>query len=362
MPQNMAHRLVGDVIVVVHNERPASDELWNPYLDAGLAVARDVKGMPFARQLVITDGGHPTLLQAFRVHRAISSRVPEGRRVPAAVVTNRVLVRLALTINTGDLNIHPFHPHEAEQALAWLDIDPLRAQAIARALPELARAVGGSPTCNIVQRALERLVVSDAFTSQLERERAKIAGELERGLGAELQQVRHGLEELRCRADVAQTGDLDMLLIRIVEAENELRGIVWALQVDDRSWGDVSHYVHSCLQQLFDPRCHADISGPPDVQVPSPIALHALRIAQEALRNALDHSHARNIALQLACDGDLVRVCIGDDGRGIPVARRNLSYGGVHHVRTRAALAGGAATLRTGATGTQWVVELPLSR
>ena len=361
MAQNMAYRLVGDVLVVVHNDRFVSDATWNAYLDVALAAAQDAKTMPFGRQFVITAGGRPTLRQQFRAHHAIRSRLPGGMRLPVAAVSESLMLRVALAINRRRINVRTFYPHEVVQALAWLDIDPLRAQAIARALPELGRAVGGSPTCGIVQRALERLVASDAFTSRLERERAKIAGELESGLGAELRQVRHGLEELRSRADAAQESDVAMLLERIVEAENELRGIVWALQADDRSWGDVSHYVQDCLKQLFDARCHADISGPRDAQVPSPVALHALRIAQEGLRNALDHACADHIALQLACDGHAIRVRIDDDGRGIPVDRRQRSYGGVHHIRTRAALAGGVAKLQTGDTGTEWVVELPLS-
>lgn len=67
-------------------------------------------------------------------------------------------------------------------------------------------------------------------------------------------------------------------------------------------------------------------------------ATHLYRIVQEALNNALKHSHARHIAVELASDADQVRLQVYDDGRGIAASPQDGM--GMSIMRRRADLIG----------------------
>ena len=87
-----------------------------------------------------------------------------------------------------------------------------------------------------------------------------------------------------------------------------------------------------------------------------------LRIAQEALANAVKHAEARNIQVELHYDPYKVRVLIQDDGRGFkPNDLLSLSGGhfGLLDMRERAEKAGGTFNLQSNpGLGTQIVVEV----
>ncbi|MER6070977.1 histidine kinase [Streptomyces sp. NPDC001817] len=52
--------------------------------------------------------------------------------------------------------------------------------------------------------------------------------------------------------------------------------------------------------------------------VPAPLARHLLSIATEALENAHRHARATHVEVRAALHGDLLRLTIHDDGRGLP--------------------------------------------
>jgi signal transduction histidine kinase len=87
-------------------------------------------------------------------------------------------------------------------------------------------------------------------------------------------------------------------------------------------------------------------------------ALHLMRLAQEALGNALKHSGATEVHMQLQREGDTLRLDIRDNGRGFdPDAVR--AGRGLHHLRTRAEALRGRVALSSTATGTQVTLWWP---
>jgi signal transduction histidine kinase len=91
---------------------------------------------------------------------------------------------------------------------------------------------------------------------------------------------------------------------------------------------------------------------------------HLLRIAQEAVANALRHAGAREIRVGLEFGSDHVSLRIQDDGRGFPVGPAEPSptgHLGLVSIRERAARMGGQLILHSRAgEGTEVVVEVPL--
>ena len=91
------------------------------------------------------------------------------------------------------------------------------------------------------------------------------------------------------------------------------------------------------------------------------IELAVFRIMQEALSNVHRHSGSRTAAVLIAYDGNLLRLQIADQGRGIP-AGTDRSGVGLGSMRERARLLKGKLIVETGSTGTTIKVELPVAR
>jgi signal transduction histidine kinase len=87
-------------------------------------------------------------------------------------------------------------------------------------------------------------------------------------------------------------------------------------------------------------------------------------IGREALSNAFRHAGARQVVLELACQGGNLRLAVSDDGQGIPpdILARGARQGhwGLPGMRERARLAGGALTIASTARGTTVSVDLLL--
>ena len=91
------------------------------------------------------------------------------------------------------------------------------------------------------------------------------------------------------------------------------------------------------------------------------IELAIFRIMQEALSNVHRHSGSRTATVLIAYDGNLLRLQIADQGRGIP-AGTDRSGVGLGSMRERARLLKGKLIVETGSTGTAIKVELPVAR
>jgi PAS domain S-box-containing protein len=96
-------------------------------------------------------------------------------------------------------------------------------------------------------------------------------------------------------------------------------------------------------------RCEADRQQLPcDVTT----ATHLYRIAQEALNNALKHSGARNISIQIRESEGGIELQVKDDGKGLETASRRDSGMGLHIMDYRARLIGGSLQLQSDPAGT----------
>jgi signal transduction histidine kinase len=87
-----------------------------------------------------------------------------------------------------------------------------------------------------------------------------------------------------------------------------------------------------------------------------------LRVAQEALHNALRHSGAGEVAVRLARHGQGARLTVTDDGKGFDprAVRRAGRHLGLVSMRDRASGVGGALTVHSApGEGTTIEMEVP---
>jgi signal transduction histidine kinase len=91
-------------------------------------------------------------------------------------------------------------------------------------------------------------------------------------------------------------------------------------------------------------RCHCRLECPEAVLLTDAIvAGHLYRIAQEAVNNALKHSHARAIVIALKRQRGVVQLKISDDGRGLSESKSRGM--GLHVMRHRASVIGAELTI-----------------
>ena len=106
-------------------------------------------------------------------------------------------------------------------------------------------------------------------------------------------------------------------------------------------------------------RVRLSVKGRPH-PIPPEVGLNLLRIAQEALANALRHGSARGVSLDLRYSRSFLRLEIRDDGVGFdPGAAARGGYG-LAIMRNRAARIGGELTVAAGAgKGTVILARVP---
>jgi two-component system, NarL family, sensor kinase len=84
------------------------------------------------------------------------------------------------------------------------------------------------------------------------------------------------------------------------------------------------------------------------------------RIAQQALRNARQHAHAKNVSVSLACMKTHVTLTIADDGVGFDKKTVAAGHHGIAGMRERAEAAGGTLRITTRrGEGTRIVARVP---
>lgn len=141
---------------------------------------------------------------------------------------------------------------------------------------------------------------------------------------------------------------------------DDIRTTIFDLGRARRGRGGFAARMQSAVARLTEDReltARLTMSGPTSV-VPDSLAEHAEAVVVEALSNAVRHSGARHVAVDISI-GDDVRIQITDDGVGIPAENRRRS--GLANLARRAGVAGGEFSVRTppgGGTAVTWTAPL----
>jgi PAS domain S-box-containing protein len=99
------------------------------------------------------------------------------------------------------------------------------------------------------------------------------------------------------------------------------------------------------------------------VPLPEDVSLHLYRIAQESLQNALTHSGATYIRVELNASATTVRLSVTDNGCGFVVASSAKPGLGLSGMSERMRSAGGILSITSNSgEGTAVVAQMPLSR
>ncbi|MFF9471018.1 GAF domain-containing sensor histidine kinase [Streptomyces roseolus] len=194
-------------------------------------------------------------------------------------------------------------------------------------------------------------------------ERSRLAHELHDAVSQKLFSLRLTAQAAAALVDrdpARAKGELQQVATLAAEAADELRAAVVELRPAALDEDGLVHTLRTQIQVLDRAHSAAVVFDSPGVRaLPAAQEEAVLRVAQEALHNALRHAEAARVAVTLARHGQGARLTVADDGRGFdPATVRSAGrHLGLVSMRDRAAGVGGALTV-TSAPGEGTTIEM----
>jgi signal transduction histidine kinase len=206
----------------------------------------------------------------------------------------------------------------------------------------------------------------DSLIKGEETERTRIARDLHDGLGGLLSGVRMSIEALKKELQLAerQGNKLDSALIMLDNATAEMRSVAHNMMPDalqrfglEKALSDfcfalssrTAIEIHFSSQQLQLPAGH-------------PVCIPVYRIVQELVNNALKHSQARQIIIQISQNESILLLEIEDNGVGFePGDIENKKGSGFTNLKNRIQYLKGKLEIRSKpGSGTAFYMEIPV--
>ncbi len=146
----------------------------------------------------------------------------------------------------------------------------------------------------------------------------------------------------------------------------ETRESIWNLRSAGADERDIVATLRSIGQRITSGRVRfaVHVTGTPR-SCKSKVRTEVVRIAQEAVTNAVRHARAKQVQMDVGFGERTLRLCVSDDGQGFDPAAASAANGrhyGLIGMQERAAEIGGRCTFEsTPGGGSQVVAEFPLS-
>jgi signal transduction histidine kinase len=192
-----------------------------------------------------------------------------------------------------------------------------------------------------LSRAIGRLIEAQ------DQERTRIARELHDDIGASLAVL--GVDLLRAGKPVSGSPgekhpDIQQIYEKLQEIGSRISRLSIQLQPPMLKYFGLAKAIEVECKEFSESRkmpvsysCENFAARPDPV-----VALHALRVVQEALCNAGKHSHATSVAVTMSSTSTELTLAVSDDGVGFSVEQSNIAAGlGLIIMRERMRLIGG---------------------
>ena len=202
------------------------------------------------------------------------------------------------------------------------------------------------------------------LTDELENARQAIGMDLHDQTLADLSRLSRGLRRFGTRTTF-RGEELEPLLEDIEHCIRELRVIIDNAKPSVLQFFGFGEAVETTLERSVSsspsPIGYKLVDGTEGRidQLPPTIQVALYRIVQEAINNAVRHSGARLIRVDMTSCDTAVQICIEDDGTGLAeISKRRAS--GMNNMFTRASLIEAELEARTGADGRGTILELKM--
>jgi signal transduction histidine kinase len=186
--------------------------------------------------------------------------------------------------------------------------------------------------------AEEKRIAAQSIIDAEEHERKRIAADLHDNIGAYASAIRADVEKITNTISEINNTSLQNLQQHSQEIINSLRDTIWVLNKDNITITGISDRIKNYISKLqvsYDTiQFHISEEIKNDIRISSQNALNIFRIVQEAVHNALKHSKAGSININISSD-KIILIKITDDGKGME--NLNTTEGnGLLNMKTRA--------------------------
>lgn len=199
----------------------------------------------------------------------------------------------------------------------------------------------------------------------LERERSRIARDLHDELGGSLTEANFLIERLRHMPPEKLSTELGHLAGHVRHLGMDLASIVWTVSPKHNSLDQLAAFLRRYALRFFRHTPVEVTVNEPGVVPPLPLTPdvqhNLLAMAKESLTNALKHSLAQHVILELSCVDDTFELAVLDDGVGFdPEGPGSREGNGLANLRMRAAEIGAHLTITSApGRGTQLRLRYP---
>lgn len=258
--------------------------------------------------------------------------------------------------------------HESSQTIAFRVVPRIWeirwVQVLASAL--LVGAIGAGIAWN--QRRKLRLRLERMELQQsLEQERRRIARDLHDELGARLTSI--ALQgELAMRGEripAAAKAEIGSLAVRVRQLINATDEVIWTTDPGNDSLPNLVEFLCDYIERFLTPAgIYYRLDVPPDlppIPIQSQARHHFLLAVKETLNNAVRHSNAKMLMVQLKLEGNAMTLVISDNGIGFEVQHARPGGNGLVNIQNRMASVSGHADITSApGKGTTTTLTMPL--
>ncbi len=203
----------------------------------------------------------------------------------------------------------------------------------------------------------------------LEKERTRIAQDMHDELGARITEILLvGKSTLHRGSDLKSVEEnVGRICQSAQEIATDLNAIVFAVNPQNDSLEHFVAYIYKYVEKLLGAtaiRCRIDVPlDVPDMPVSSEVRHHVVMSIKEALNNALKHSEATEISVEVEIAGTLLRICLQDNGKGFKPSETDRLGNGLLGMRKRMKEIGGCVAVDSiPGKGTRIRFEISLKR
>jgi signal transduction histidine kinase len=220
----------------------------------------------------------------------------------------------------------------------------------------------------VVEREALLSALSQKTLTVLEEERERVARDLHDSIGQQLAAMRLEILWIKDRLREAAPEDMFRNLVNMtLNASEDLKRICMDLRpvvLDKMGFVPAIEELIKEFALNTDMRITARIAPVDESGLSPAVTINIYRILQESLANAVRHAKARTVRVTLERDSETMRLCVEDDGAGMPAAQtRNRGGFGIMGIRERAKIIGGAVKIESQpGQGARIIVTFPANQ
>ncbi len=176
---------------------------------------------------------------------------------------------------------------------------------------------------------LQAIYAEQETQKRLNEQRDRISSDLHDNIGAQLTFIVSSLNNLKSveLGPERMASKIDQISGFTVETVGELRDTIWAMNKENVSLEDlqgrlanfIAKAKESCPSIEFE--LIMDNGLDEEFLLNSMEGINYFRVVQEAINNSIKHASATKITINFSKNGDSIRICVNDDGKGIQTTK-----------------------------------------